>query len=384
MVRPLQSPRSRVILLAFLAATLTGFLTDGLAEIGARLFFKGNPLPPPPPPASINPYRPNPYIVNIRPFIYSHIPGSSYTQRLETHANPYRFNAIGFRGPEIPAAPPPGTGRLLVLGDSVVEGHGVDFVQTFTFLLGTRLASLGWETVNVGVQGASPVYFAANEKRYLSLHPDAALIIIHENDLFDDEQRERSYFQLPVTEEQYRLLAGSRRSLLANSRLVALLDVARQKLGRSRVERIIEENGRQPRTVAAGPAAQKRYGTSIPAEQFDRRWAMSARYLDDLLATFTANNVATMVASLCTTSLAFGNDPIKAGHCENLNAHVAGWAAEKGVPFLSLVPILKEAFRQHDQWEVLLRGDYHPTPASHVLLADALFPFVAKELTEKR
>jgi hypothetical protein len=75
-----------------------------------------------------------------------------------------RVNALGLRGPEVAAAPAPGTVRLLVLGDSVVFGQGVTQEETFPARLAARLGER-WhvpvEALNAGAQGYDTVAEAA-------------------------------------------------------------------------------------------------------------------------------------------------------------------------------------------------------------------------------
>lgn len=75
-----------------------------------------------------------------------------------------RVNQLGLRGPATPAVPPPGTVRVLVLGDSVVFGQGVDDDATLPAVLARRLAER-WrrpvEALNAGVQGYDAVANAA-------------------------------------------------------------------------------------------------------------------------------------------------------------------------------------------------------------------------------
>jgi hypothetical protein len=69
-------------------------------------------------------------------------------------------NDLGLRGPDIAVAPAPGVVRVLVLGDSVVFGQGVDDDATFPAVLARRLTET-WhrpvETLNAGVQGYDTV-----------------------------------------------------------------------------------------------------------------------------------------------------------------------------------------------------------------------------------
>ena len=71
---------------------------------------------------------------------------------------PVRINNLGFRDPrEYPLEKPPGTFRILVLGDSVTFGHGSLYETTYPYLLEQRLKqwrpSVNWQVWNLGVPG---------------------------------------------------------------------------------------------------------------------------------------------------------------------------------------------------------------------------------------
>jgi len=79
---------------------------------------------------------------------------------------PVRVNRLGFRGPEITPAPAPGVHRVLVLGDSVVFGQGLEEEETVSGVLAVRLNAGGagrYEVINAGVPG----YDAVAEARLL-------------------------------------------------------------------------------------------------------------------------------------------------------------------------------------------------------------------------
>lgn len=96
-------------------------------------------------------------------------------QRLATNYNgwfagvPVRTNALGFRDArEYPLAKPPGTFRIVVLGDSVTFGHGAPYETSYPYLLEQRLRSwrpdVKWEVWNLGIPG----YNTAQELAYLN------------------------------------------------------------------------------------------------------------------------------------------------------------------------------------------------------------------------
>jgi len=72
-----------------------------------------------------------------------------------THGQKMTTNSHGFRGPEVSRRKPPGTKRILILGDSFAWGLGVADHEVFARVLQTHLESLPtrWEVLNAGVSG---------------------------------------------------------------------------------------------------------------------------------------------------------------------------------------------------------------------------------------
>src|SRR5262245_46000646 len=128
------APSGRSLAFYILVILIPLVLFLGLAEAIARLLAPAQLLPATPQAATIDPSQPNPYIVKMRPYLYAHIPGSSYVQARSNFQVKYEINSLGFRGPEILQQKPQGLKRLLVVGDSVTEGYGIEFTQTFAQL----------------------------------------------------------------------------------------------------------------------------------------------------------------------------------------------------------------------------------------------------------
>jgi hypothetical protein len=115
-------------------------------------------------------------------------------QRLAANYNgwfagvPARTNALGFRDTrDYSAAKPPGTFRILVLGDSVTFGHGALYETSYPFLLEQRLREwrpdVKWEVWNLAVPG----YNTAQELAQLQqvgdrYQPDLVIVGVFLND----------------------------------------------------------------------------------------------------------------------------------------------------------------------------------------------------------
>ena len=119
-----------------------------------------------------------------------HRPGASAWIRDPEFKTFVRFNREGLRGPEIPSSPAPGVTRVLVLGDSFVEGAEAEEDQTLPSVMAKRLTEAGFaaEALNGGVRG----WGTAQEYLYLTdqglaLHPDIVVLVLYVgNDLVDN------------------------------------------------------------------------------------------------------------------------------------------------------------------------------------------------------
>lgn len=106
---------------------------------------------------------------------------------------PVRINSLGVRDPrEYSLEKPPGTFRIIVLGDSVTFGHGALFETTYPYLLEQRLGTwrpdVKWEVWNLGVPG----YNTRQELEYLKeigdeYDPDLVIVGFFPNDFIDND-----------------------------------------------------------------------------------------------------------------------------------------------------------------------------------------------------
>lgn len=346
----------------------------------ARLMAPAVVVPDPPPFNVIDPHQANPYIFQARPYLYLHIPGSKYIQSRPNIRVEYEINAQGFRGPEIPLQKPAGQKRLIVIGDSVVEGYGVEFTEAFAYKLGENLQPFGWEVFNAGVQGGSPIYYAANIERYLALKPDAVLIMLYENDIPGDRVREDEYFKLPYLDNPDSLLqpVNTASNILSISRFYTVIQREWRKFNTSPVEQIIIQN---QKTLAADLEQIQLLTSSpdrIPASFLDQQWDKSRLYLDFTATTFQKHQVQVLLASLNLRTIQ--PDSPYYDLAQRLDDHMAGWAAEKQLLYFSLIPVITSVYKEKQWSEMTIKEDGHPNPETHALIEAALRPWLLQHL----
>jgi lysophospholipase L1-like esterase len=107
----------------------------------------------------------------------------------------YRINSQGFRGAEL--APPGGLMRIIVYGDSFIQGDFSRTGETFTEQLRGRLAAKtgkGVEVVNAGVAGYGPDQeLRRMEKELPALKPTLVVVAIYAGNDFGDLLRDKLY-----------------------------------------------------------------------------------------------------------------------------------------------------------------------------------------------
>jgi lysophospholipase L1-like esterase len=105
-------------------------------------------------------------------------------ERLRVLGREVRVGSLGLRGPEV-AEPSPGSRRVLVLGDSVAFGWGLEEAESFPARLAQALGRLGTpaEVLNAGVPGYSlPSSVALYRELAPALAPHAVLLALSLND----------------------------------------------------------------------------------------------------------------------------------------------------------------------------------------------------------
>ena len=141
-----------------------------LAEVGLRLAgHRGEPI------SRINNiYRVDDPILNWR-----YVPNSEvYSGRVV-----YHYNGAGFRDAEHAVQKPAGVKRILVLGDSVSEGYGVESPDVFARVLQSRLGD-GYEVINIAAGGLNtPQEIHLLEQVGAKYRPDVVVLNFVLNDV---------------------------------------------------------------------------------------------------------------------------------------------------------------------------------------------------------
>lgn len=170
-------------------ALVLGALAATLAVLSLAIAFCSRP-PPPPLTENDKIYRPS----EIPGLPFEHLPGG----RGRIVGVDTRINSLGFRGPEVPVQKPAGTWRVVVLGDSVVFGQGVEEAETLPAQLQRWLRARSpqpVEVINAGVRGYNLTHYRVLlEERVLGLSPDVLVLVITE---INDFELQTFQFQPP-------------------------------------------------------------------------------------------------------------------------------------------------------------------------------------------
>ncbi len=296
-----------------------------------------------------------------RPWLYGLRPGADGVIH-ETGSVRYRINADGFRDRRYVRPKPSGTFRVIVLGDSISFGYGVDEVDAFPQRIEAQLARLAAEprieVVNLGVGGYNPY----NELELLrdvgpTYQPDLVLVQFCINDLndptlhFDRQSRihlgtvpDAAYpnpsVRLGEAQVPSAWLRSCRRSQLC-SRLDdwLLARTAREPRDEEKRAAVV------PVTTGGGPEwswLDQRYGEMAGAAA-----AMGARFA--------------LVAFPYPQQLD-GDDP------HPVQERLLAMGERQGWPTLDPLPAFRRAARERPD-EALFLDWWHPTPLGHRLAA---------------
>ncbi|HMV41326.1 MAG TPA: GDSL-type esterase/lipase family protein [Leptospiraceae bacterium] len=368
-----------IILILF----LFGFISI-ILEIGPRLFFQGSGLTEIPTPSKIDPYKANPYIINFRPNIYSHIPLAKYTQSRADYAVDYTINSFGFRAPEYNLKSDPSKKRIVFVGDSLVEGHGSEIPDTIPAKLEQELGTK-FEVLSCGMQGASPIYYAFNLERYLQFKPDYLIIGLYDNDFYEDRFREANYDNAPYLENPNFLVKNSYYPWLFKSRFVQMLYSLyySKKKQKSELFQIMKKNQKEF-TMFSEDKEQRELILSgsykFTAKYREKVWNMSVPYLEYIIRETKARNIPVYFVSLSFQS----SDPNFKKDMAELAAKYlefeTKWASERSLPFFAVNEYAKEYFRKNPNGKLHIVDDGHPTKEAYASFAKEIAEWIRPQL----
>ena len=346
LARLLARPAAPNLLLVLLALLVPIFA----AEVVLRPFAKLDPL------TSL--YLPDPELG------WKHQPGTHTWGGAEI-----TINGKGLRGPELPYPKPAGSFRILWLGDSVLVGDKLpDDDRIFPEIVGKRLAAslpARVETLNAGVSGYSPWQEAAYlEQEGLRYAPDLIVVVFVPNDVTERLELKRfgGYW------EGWQLGHTSESRLAHLLRQSSIVYFVRKLEGRVRFGADTREGARAAELLDVRSLVERPDEPRVQAA-----WQAALGDLGRILEIGRSHGIpVAVVAAPFTFQLAEPElPPIP-------QETLAGWARERGVPFLDLLPPLR-AFAIEGQ---LAPGDLfldhcHFTAAGHEQVARLLADWLA-------
>jgi hypothetical protein len=176
-------PSRRAVWIARVVLVLvTVLLFLGLLEASLRVF---GPILP-------GNYTSGAYLERHPVYGFFHIPGYEGWQRSSEYFTRVRFGALGLRDPRTAYEKPPGTFRILLLGDSFMEGVQVEQQETTAAVLEARLRAsrpdLNVEVVNAGVAGwGTGIEWLYLDHEGYRFQPDLVLVgFFIGNDIYDN------------------------------------------------------------------------------------------------------------------------------------------------------------------------------------------------------
>ncbi len=260
-------------------------------------------------------------------------------------------NGLGLRGPEYREQKPPGTKRVLVLGDSFTFGNGVgDDQAVFSRRLESQLRADGLDVqvLNGGLPGSLTAdWVALFDRVQPAFQPDVVLIVFFLRD--GTKTAAMTDFFGPIRDE---IVARNRASWL---------------YGHSALVRLVRDRFDRLRISGDFSQAIRRGYLGTPEQQQEWRNAQAnLRALRERAARSGARIglvVFPILAGLDESSYPFAD----------VCAVLDGYARREGMPVLDLLPAFR-GHSSHDLW--VSSANQHPNEEGHRIAAEAIRPFL--------
>lgn len=282
------------------------------------------------------------------------------------------INAEGYRGRPVALPKPPGTSRVLVLGDSLVEGSYVDDGATLAEQLEAVLRRrFGPRVEVVGIGRAG--YTITDEMEYFRekghrLDPDAVVLVSALNDVADLSRpvQFREFLKLATG---YEMRHPVLQALVAPLRNLALYNFLYRKWVLLRLRTSIQVGGVDPRPLRE----RLSYTEARQAEWSAEYWESFRRYCG-LLGAFQRQLAGQQRRLLY---VVFPDvEQLAPSDPEASQRRLKECATSHGIPVADPLPALRAASRRETLF--LLPHDRHPNAAGYRVTAEAIAGEVAR------
>jgi lysophospholipase L1-like esterase len=329
-------------------------------------------------------YEPRPGARSSRPRVWDN--GQTVT---------YSINTLGLRDREgITVDKPPGTRRVIFLGDSVTFGLEVDLEETLVKQV-ERLLGPGVECLNLGVSGYSPLQeVTLLESKGLGLDPDLVVVCYNLNDPVDFSGELGYFFRREAQGRLFRFGGYRTGYWLGRSKFLGWISYRIEKLlalqetrshlaevvegaRREQVEELLGRAGKgtgrrsapPPAEPTAGLAADETWRWVTAAHRNRESWAGVRAAFVRLGAISQAEDIPVLLAIL---PIFVDEQPYPFA---DVHRFAAAEARNSGLAVIDLQPLLGDAPLSGLSFDSL-----HPHTAGHQALAEILAPEVAKKL----
>jgi lysophospholipase L1-like esterase len=259
-----------------------------------------------------------------------------------------RINGHGFRADrEYSREPPPGTRRIVAVGDSFTLGNGVEVFEAYPAIIERRLPTT--EVINLGVAGYGvDQQLLMLESRGLRYRPDVVVLGLHIPDVF----RNTASFHNGYGKPRFRL--GPEGSL-------RLTNVPVPPLGTPPPHPRGLERSRLYRAVS----------TQLERRGFGEVWPLTDAILGRMKDTAAGADARLIVLLLPPQYAVYGSAFEKRSQAHTLE-NVAEILRERNIEHLDLTPTLAARAAENPDEPLFFPVDGHFTPAGHRAVAEGL------------
>jgi lysophospholipase L1-like esterase len=314
-------------------------------------------------------------------------PGSRYRHRSADGTWFFRINQEGLRDDrEFRHEKPPGTKRIVSLGDSFTIGYEVDVEQTFSRVLERELTKSGYrvEVLNAGVSGYSNAEALLYlERELLKYGPDVVVVSFFANDLVDNVRS--GLFRLEngrlVPGQQTYVPAGRLGNFLNRNGFFNFLSeqsnafaFLKERLTYLAKKKMVEENEQNLAVASSATSEANQRGVPKPAREKTQptsQEALTLAIFDRMWQHLQERGIPLVIQSIPTRTDIGGERLIESFPIKDFDV------SRPGLYFLDAKRLLDPSVGKESLY--WLRSHFHWTPFSHGLSGKALAQLIRDE-----